>query len=441
MTNAVQNVFLLGWDDFHADYLHEVARCEHVRFHPLLHSQEVIYQQEYRIDDILTKARTVLDSFDGRIDGMITHWDFPAIPILAILCEERGLPGPTLEAVLKCSHKYWSRLEQQKVVPEHIPDFCVVDPHDPGAADRITVDYPFWLKPVTAYSSALGFHIEGRPALEAALAEAREEIDRIGEPVNELLARVNPPPEVSALGGRAMIAEAIIEGKELAPEGYVHRGRLQAHGLIDVVRGENGKSIEEVVYPSSAPDDLGDRATRAAAAVMRQIGFDHGCFNVEFFWDRRDDDKLWIVEINPRVSQSHSNLFEKVDGISNHAVAVQVALGQQPSFDYGAGPYRQAAKIFWRRYDNEDATVTRAPDEADLARFRERQPDTRVEIDVQPGQRLSELLDQDAYSYVLAELHIGGRDRAEIESKFAEARELLPFAFDDSGNEARGRYN
>src|SRR5690606_15605051 len=112
--------------------------------------------------------------------------------------------------------------------------------------------------------------------------------------------------------------------------------------------------------------------------------------------------------------------------------AVQVALGQEPSFDYGGGPYRRAAKIFWRRYDNDDAKVTRVPDERELARFRERQPDTRVEIDVQPGQRLSELLDQDAYSYVLAELHIGGRDRAEIEAKFAEAQELLPFAFDDS---------
>lgn len=41
--------------------------------------------------------------------------------------------------------------------------------------------------------------------------------------------------------------------------------------------------------------------------------------------------------------------------------------------------------------------------------------------------RLSELKDQDPYSYVLAELDIGAASTHELNEKFKEATSLLPF--------------
>lgn len=426
-----RNVFLLGYDEFHARYLERLPGAETVEFHPLLQSDELVYQHEYRLEDLLNRARRALDEFDGPVDGIITHWDFPTMPMLAILCEERGLPGPSLAAVLKCSHKYWSRLEQHAAAPRCTPDFCAVDPFDRDAAKHLTVDYPFWIKPVTAYSSALGFLVEGETDLERALKEAREQIGRIGEPVDDLLSRLEPPPEVAEVGGKQMIAEALIGGREIAPEGHVHNGQVRVHGLVDVVRDANGKSIERVVYPSKIPDEIQRRTRNVTEIVLRQIGFDNACFNVEFFWDE-ERDTLRIVEINPRMSQSHSNLFEKVDGTSNHAVAVQLALGQRPDFHHGGGPYDRAAKIWWRHYGSREQRVIRAPGEEDLAALAQRQPDTRVEIEVNEGQQLSELLDQDAYGYVLAELHIGARSDEELDAKYREARELLPFELSEA---------
>lgn len=430
-----RNVFLLGYDDFHASYLENLDLGQRIRFHPLLHADEVVYQEQYDVNALLEKARGVLNGFDGRVDGIITHWDFPAASLLAILCQEWDLPGPTLEATLKCSHKYWSRLEQQRAAPEATPDFCAVDPFQSHAADSVTVKYPFWIKPVKGYGSALGFKVENRDDLERALEAAREGIERLGDPVNRLLSRLELPDEVAGIGGNHMIAEQLVGGKEIAPEGYVQNGRFSGHGMFDMVRGKNGKSFERYQYPSTAPESVQRRALDICEAVLTQVGFDNGCFNVEFFWDS-DSDRLWIIEINPRLSQSHSNLFEKVDGTSNHAVGVQVALGEPVSFEHGGGSFRHAAKFLYRRYDTRDAITRRVPSEDDLAELTRRQPETTVQVKLEEGMRLSELLDEDAYSQVLAELHIGADSVDELESRFDEAKKLLPFEFEPVDDEA-----
>lgn len=46
--------------------------------------------------------------------------------MVPLLAERHGLPHVPLEAVLKCEHKYWSRIEQREVADE-IPNFGIVD--------------------------------------------------------------------------------------------------------------------------------------------------------------------------------------------------------------------------------------------------------------------------------------------------------------------------
>lgn len=424
-----RNVFLLGCDPVHARHLQEISHPERFRFHALLDADELIYRKSYDFEGLLDEARHVLRGFDGRVDALINHWDFPVASIHAILCAELGLPGPTLEAVTKCSHKYWSRLEQRKVAPESTPGFCAVDPFDERALDEIELEFPFWVKPVKGYASALGYKVETADDFRRAMEAAREGIRRIGEPVNAILAHLDLPPEVAGVDGNHMIAEELVDGAEFAPEGFVQHGRVQVHGLIDDVRGENRSSFLANEYPSRAPRAVQERTIELSDRILTQIGFDDGCFNVEFFWDENRD-RLWIVEINPRLSQSHSDLFTKVDGTSNHQVAVQVALGEPVEFEYGAGPWARAAKFYHRRYDKTDAVATRIPTDEDLARLRERQPDTLVVVKLERGQKLSELLDEDPYSYVLAEIMIGAADHDELLAKYEEAARLLPFEFE-----------
>ena len=64
---------------------------------------------------------------------MITHWDFPVSTMLPVINREMGLRYVPLVSMLKCEHKYWSRVEQKRVVPELVPAFEAVDPFDDDA--------------------------------------------------------------------------------------------------------------------------------------------------------------------------------------------------------------------------------------------------------------------------------------------------------------------
>ena len=79
--------------------------------------------EEIDFDALLERSRAELDAFDGSVDAIVTHWDFPTSVLGPVLATERGLPAPSLTSLLKCEHKYWSRLEQRRCVPEVVPGF------------------------------------------------------------------------------------------------------------------------------------------------------------------------------------------------------------------------------------------------------------------------------------------------------------------------------
>ena len=110
------NVFVVGYDDLGKELLPKLNNVEDYHFHGLLPLDEVVFAAEYEFDQLVEDARRELDSFSGTVDAIVGYWDFPTSALLPVLREKRQLPGPSLEAVLKCEHKYWSRLEQQKEV-------------------------------------------------------------------------------------------------------------------------------------------------------------------------------------------------------------------------------------------------------------------------------------------------------------------------------------
>src|SRR5690606_13872502 len=147
----------------------------------------------------------------------------------------------------------------------------------------------------------------------------------------------------------------------------------------------NGKSFERYEYPSTIPQHVQDRANQVSKKVMHQVGFDNGCFNIEYFWNP-ESDELFLIEINPRISQSHSYLFEKVKGLSNHEVAVKIAVNETLEFSDDNGPFECAAKFLHRRYDRTNLVATRVPDKNDIYELQERyQPDTEVHLRLQRG--------------------------------------------------------
>ncbi|HXF01493.1 MAG TPA: ATP-grasp domain-containing protein, partial [Arthrobacter sp.] len=301
----MKNVFILGLTDFQAGELETVRGAENYTFHSLLDYDRLVGAQEIDFHGLLEAARQQLKEFDGSVDAIVSHWDFPTSVIGPILAKEYGIAAPTLESVLKCEHKYWSRLEQQASIPEVVPQFASFDPFDDDALQQIDIQFPFWVKPVKAHSSNLGFEIRSEEEFNDAIGQIRAEIEQVGDAFNEVLKMVDLPPELQNAGGNTCLAEQFVSGTQAAPEGTMFRGKYNAHGVFDMHKDAAGTSFERLDYPAnSVPETVQQRMIELAERYLRHVGFDNGCFNAEFMWDQAED-RLWLIEVNTRISQSH----------------------------------------------------------------------------------------------------------------------------------------
>jgi len=106
---------------------------------------------------------------------------------------------------------------------------------------------------------------------------------------------------------------------------------------------------------------------------------------------------------------------------------VDLALGQQPKFPYRQGKYQYAAKFLERHF--EDALVVKVPSQADIEAVQAQIPDTLIDVFIKPGMRLSELANQDSYSYEIADVLLGANSQEELLQKHQQCFEQLPFEF------------
>jgi hypothetical protein len=394
---------------------------------PALAFDTVRHAAKYDVEELLDAARADLEGIE--VQGVTSYWDFPSSCIAAILAEERGLPTAGLRPVVLFEHKFWSRLLQREVAPDDTPAFAAVDVHADGHLDDPPLPYPFWLKPIKAYSSHLGFRIDGPDDLERALGVLRERIGRLGTPFQEVLRRVDDlPDEVAEVPGDWAIAEGIIDGFQCTVEGFVHHGEVTIHGVFDIERGDNRSTFTDYVYPSRLPEEVKERMRTISVDLIRAAAYDDAPFNIEFFWDE-DADRTWILEVNPRISREHADLMRWVDDTSNLQVMARTALGEDPELERRSGPHTVARKHFHRR--TSDALVERVPTAEEIAQLEERYAPCVIEVGLHEGERLSELEDQEPYSYELAHLYLAGSSEEEVERKRRELLDQLPIQLSD----------
>jgi hypothetical protein len=423
------NIVVLGLDEANLELLRRVPDADRYEFHGLLTLQELQHGEEIPIADLLRKAEEGIAEFGARVDAVVGFWDFPVSTLVPALRERFGLRGASLESVLRCEHKYWSRLVQQEVIDEY-PPFALVDPHDERVPAE--VGYPCWLKPVKSFSSKLAFEVTGDQEFATAMAELREGVARVGEPFEYLLKQVDLPTEIAEAGGQAVLAERALSGNRAAVEGYVQHGRAVVYGVLDSLIYPDVSSFLRHQYPSQLPEDMQDRLAEVSRRVMEKIGLDDATFSIEFFCDP-DSGEINVLEINPRHSQAHADLFEQVDGFPNHHYMLKLALGEDPE-RAGDGPYRISARWYLRRFA--DGVLLRGPDEDEIAAVEREFDGVRVFRKAPDGARLSELPAQDSYSYELAQLAVGADDEAQLKDKYERAVAALRFEFDESAPES-----
>ncbi|MDQ4054761.1 MAG: ATP-grasp domain-containing protein [Actinomycetota bacterium] len=418
------DIVVIGLDEENLPLLEDLPEPAY-RFHGVFEPDDLIGVEELDFEAVLTEAEKRIAALDVDVDAIVGYWDFPVTSMVSILCARRGLPGASLAAVARCEHKYWSRLEQSKVVDD-LPAFAIMDLD----ADRLPegMEFPVWVKPVKSVSSALAFHVDDQAELTDAMAEIREGADAMGEPFQHVLDRVDLPPEIAEIGGTAALVEESVSGRQVTVEGYEYAGDVRVHGIIDSVTYPDSPSFLRYQYPSSLPGQVQERLAASAKSVIAQLGLTGSAFNIEYFWNP-ETDRLAVLEVNPRHSQSHAWIFEQVDGLANHQVMVRLGLGRNPELPHRQGAYPVAAKCFVRSFV--DGVVTRAPSAEEVARIEAEHERVHVQLVAGRGQRLADLRQQDSYSYELARVYAAARDEDALVATYDEVVAQLGYEVEE----------
>jgi len=423
-----RNIFVIGLDELNLSSMRRLADADQYDFHQLLTRRE-LQIGTVSVPELLDKARRQLDSFDGSIDAIVGYWDFPVSMLVPVLCVRYGLRSAALEAVLKCEHKYWSRLEQQKVIDEYVP-FGLLDLTNENPSLPAPLSYPVWIKPIKSTASQGAHYVENDEQLRGSLVEVRRVVDRFGPPFADVLAMVDLPAEIAAVDSQTCLVEEAASGQQVTVEGFSRGGRVEIYGVVDSVSYSGESSFLRYQYPSRlVPADVQDYMGEVSRRVISALELSNSTFNIEYFWDH-ETSRLSLLEINARHSQSHALLFELVDGVPNHAYMLDLALDRDPRrVEPGKGPFPMAAKWFLRRFS--DGRVRHVPTPEEVTEIERRIAGTTVCVTAIEGTRLSELDGEDSYSYVLAEIYTGGSDEQELREKYTRCVEALNFTIDD----------
>ncbi|MGW2472534.1 ATP-grasp domain-containing protein [Streptomyces sp. NPDC001665] len=427
MSPQRKNIFVLGLDEANLPTLNAVPDAAGCRFHPLLTIEE-LQGGEVSVADLMDRARAVLDEHEGTIDAIVGYWDFPVSTLVPMLGRAYGTRTTSLESVVKCEHKYWSRLEQKKVT-DALPGFGRVDLDSDDPRPPEGVGFPMWLKPALAYSSELAYGVTDMTEFRAAVETIRKGIGRVGKPFDEVLELLDLPPEMEGIGGQVCLAEEAMTGIQVAVEGYANDGEVTVYGVLDSINYPDSPCFLRHQYPSTLPPAVIHQLHEVSERTIRQIGMDAATFSIEYFYDPKTG-RVSLLEINPRHSQSHAELFHYVDGVPNHHRMIRLALGEDPVVHGGDGPYRMAAKWYYRWFG--EGTVHEVPTPERIAAIEREIPGVRIDMVPSEGQKLSTVPQQDSYSYEIAHIFTGADDEEGLRRKFDRCVAALGLTFEDT---------
>jgi len=357
---------------------------------------------------------------DQQLDGVTSSSDYPGCLIASFIADELGLRGPHPHSVLRCSHKYYSRLAQQVAVPEATPGFMLIDP-DALSEEALSLAFPMFVKPVKSYLSMHSRLVASFSELQSFVdsPSLRSHLTDFARPFNQLVSRFD---DIEYDGG-FLLAEEVLMGQQVTLEGLVSAGETHVLGIVDSVMYEGTTCFARFDYPSSVSAEVADRMADIARRVMTHLGFNDSLFNIEFTYHQAMD-AVYIIQINPRMSGQFADLMEAVNGTNTYAFLFALAAGDTLPRIRPGGSLSVASSFVRRSF--RDAEVTAIPDENAVSAVCDRYPITLVKYYHGAGDRLSDNAHQfDGRSYRYAVFNMCAGSKEELLHNFDEARRHL----------------
>lgn len=347
-----------------------------------------------------------------------SHEQFGALAA-ALLAERMGWPGTPVNAVLACQHKLYARQVLQRVAPEvNIPFQLLQAAY--GAPIPTGIDYPRFVKPVKAAFSVLARTVHNHAELHRHTRFGAWElwvIRRLVEPFERMAQQ-----RLGLPSAHRMLLEEPVRGDQFNLDGYAFNGDVHAIGVVDAVMYPGTQAFMRFELPSRLPSTVQQRALDVSRRFLQAVGFTHGLFNMEFFYDDATD-RLSVIEFNPRMASQFSDLYLRVAGIDLHALALALARGQDPAAVPSAVPTAGAAASFVYRVFNERQSAP-MPDTACQQTFALCFPDALLFRFPKPrGSMERDFKWLGSYRYGI--VHLGGEDADDLRARCEAASVLL----------------
>ena len=339
----------------------------------------------------------------------------------ALLAEKMGWPGTSPKAVAACQHKLYAREVLEQVAPEANIAFqrlpCAYGQDVPEG-----LSYPVFVKPVKAAFSVLAQVVRSREELQA--------FTRFGAYELWVIKHLVRPFEVvqQRLLGDAGTAHSMMlehpvqqaRGTQYSLDGVAFEGQIKPLGVVDGVMYPGTQAFMRFDYPSRLPDSAQAQALDVARRFLQAVGFTHGLFNMEFFYDTATR-TLKVIEFNPRMASQFANLYQRVEGMNLHAMALELAHGRDPwALPRSAASAHCASSFVYRVFDHRAAhlpqRVPAMPQTAQLKLIQAQFPDHLLLQFPKEGHSLArDFKWLGSYRYGI--VHLGGRDAHDLQER------------------------
>ncbi|MEQ1515994.1 MAG: ATP-grasp domain-containing protein [Usitatibacteraceae bacterium] len=367
------------------------------------------------VDKLARKYRS------AHLAGIISSNEQFGALVGALLAKKMGLPGPDPKALIAAQHKYVAR----RILAQHLPEANVAYhafPYTFSSPDEIPLKYPFYVKPVKAAYSVLARRVDSFAQLKQHMTFHPWEqyiIKRLVRPFNDVVKQITD----FDVDAHWMIAEELIDGQQINVDGVVIDGEIHILGIIDAVMYPGTDQFMRFEYPTRLPADHAARARDTAKRIVQALGLDHGLFNVELRVCASTG-QARLIEVNPRMAAQFSDLYEKVDGINLHDVALKIATGEKPDLRAGRGRYKVATSFVFRKFDG--SPLLNPPSSEKLSWLKEFDPDAFLAMFIKTGGGLKREMKW-LGSHRYATLNMGGESEQHLLDKFNAVKLRLEF--------------
>jgi hypothetical protein len=351
--------------------------------------------------------------------GVVSHQEHFGALAAALVAEAAGLPGTSPESVLACQDKLHARRVLARIAPESSPAFAALAwEGDTWSGDPVAP--PFFAKPRKSAFSVLARCVHDAAELRALQAAGRAErwlARLLVDPFDRVLRRRLP----QAQSAHGLIVEALLHGPQYNLDGYVWNGEAHALGVVDALMYPGTLAFQRWQFPSVLPAPAAQRALALATRFLAEIGFTQGFFSMEFVLDPATG-RIGVIEFNPRLSSQFGDLYRRVLGLDPHAMALAMAVGEDPRGAPRVEPVaRVAASLVWRAFR---ADAPPPPSRARRAGFAAQMPDALLFSFPRSRRAIAREL-RWVGSHRYGTVHLGAADPGELRARAGHAARLL----------------